>query len=162
MTRLATIAAFTLLSAVPAAAHYGMILERPEAFTVTHEGETTDLLGDLSEASVMDAPGCTPTQPLDRPGTYVFAMTPAPQLEPAEDAFVQHFTKTDVSAYGDDEGWDTELGLRTEIVPLSKPLGLWDGNVFQGIVLLEGEPGPMPRSRSSSTTRGSRSPHPPS
>jgi len=120
----------------------GMILERPEAFTVTHDGETADVLGDLSEATVMDEPGYTLTHELERPGTHVFAMTPVPYWEPAEDAFIQHFTKTYVSAYGDDEGWDAELGLRTEIVPLSKPFGLWAGNVFQGIVHLEGDPVP--------------------
>jgi cobalt/nickel transport protein len=120
----------------------GMVLERPEAFTVTHAGETTDLTGELSEATVMDAPGYTLTHELERPGTHVFAMTPVPYWEPAEDAFIQHFTKTYVSAYDDDEGWDAELGLRTEIVPLSKPFGLWAGNVFQGIVHLEGEPVP--------------------
>ncbi|GIT93204.1 ATP-dependent DNA ligase [Jannaschia pagri] len=120
----------------------GMILERPETFTVTHGGETTDLLGALSEATVMGEPGYTLTHALDRPGTHVFAMTPVPYWEPAEDAFIQHFTKTYVSAYDDDEGWDAELGLRTEIVPLSKPFGLWEGNIFQGIVHLEGEPVP--------------------
>ena len=35
----------------------GMVLERPEAFTVTHEGETTDLLGELAETPVMGEPG---------------------------------------------------------------------------------------------------------
>ena len=120
----------------------GMTLERPEAFTVTHEGETTDLLGDLSEATVMGEAGYTLTYDVERPGTHVFAMTPVPYWEPAEDAFIQHFTKTYVSAYGDDEGWDTELGLRTEIVPLAKPFAQWAGNVFQGIVKLEGEPVP--------------------
>ncbi|MEM7566040.1 MAG: DUF4198 domain-containing protein [Pseudomonadota bacterium] len=120
----------------------GMVLERPEAFTVTHDGETTDLLGALAEATVMGEPGYTLTHPLERPGTHVFAMTPVPYWEPAEDAFIQHFTKTYVAAYDDDEGWDAELGLRTEIVPLTKPFGLWAGNVFQGIVHLEGEPVP--------------------
>ena len=121
----------------------GMVLERPEAFTVTHEGETTDLLGDLSEATVMDEPGYEMSYDLERPGAHGFAMTPVPYWEPAEDAFIQHFTKTYVAAYGDDEGWDAELGLRTEIVPLTKPFGLWEGNVFQGTVMLEGEPVPF-------------------
>ncbi|MEW5722604.1 MAG: DUF4198 domain-containing protein, partial [Thermodesulfobacteriota bacterium] len=44
-----------------------------------------------------------------------------------------------VAAFGDDEGWDEPLGLKTEIVPLSKPYGLWAGNVFQGRVLLGGQ-----------------------
>ncbi|WP_316015003.1 DUF4198 domain-containing protein [Roseobacter sp. HKCCA0434] len=120
----------------------GMILDRPEAFTVTHEGETTDLMDNLTETQVMGEPGYTLTYDLARPGTHIFAMTPVPYWEPAEDAFIQHFTKTYVSAYGDDEGWDAELGLRTEIVPLSKPFALWSGNVFQGVVMLEGEPVP--------------------
>ncbi len=120
----------------------GMVLDAPVAFSVTHDGETTDLLGDLVSADVMDQPGYTLDYPLGRPGTYVFAMEPQPYWEPAEDSYIVHYTKTYVSAFDDDEGWDTELGLRTEIVPLSKPFGLWEGNVFQGIVMLEGEPVP--------------------
>jgi len=120
----------------------GMILDAPVSFSVTHEGETTDLLGDLEAATVMDAPGFTLNYPLARPGTYIFAMEPQPYWEPAEDSFIVHYTKTYISAFDDDEGWDTELGLRTEIVPLSKPFGLWEANVFQGIVKLEGEPVP--------------------
>ncbi|WP_170422309.1 DUF4198 domain-containing protein [Ruegeria arenilitoris] len=117
----------------------GMMLDRPEAFTVTHDGSTTDLLGDLQDATVMDDQGYTLDFALERPGTYVFAMEPKPYWEPAEDAFIIHYTKTYVTAYGDDEGWDTELGLKTEIVPLSKPFGLWERNVFQGIVKMDGE-----------------------
>ncbi|MEL7099303.1 MAG: DUF4198 domain-containing protein [Pseudomonadota bacterium] len=120
----------------------GMILETPAAFTVTHEGATTDLMGALQGASVMDQPGFTLDYPLDRPGTYIFAMEPKPYWEPAEDAFIIHYTKTYVTAFGDDEGWDTELGLKTEIVPLTKPFGLWEHNVFQGIVKMDGAPVP--------------------
>lgn len=47
-----------------------------------------------------------------------------------------------MAAFGDDEGWDGEAGLKTEIVPLSKPYGLYAGNVFQGIVTLDGKPKP--------------------
>lgn len=118
----------------------GMVLERPEAFTVTHDGSTTSLLDSLDETQVMENPGFRTDYRLERPGTYVFAMTPQPYWEPEEDAFITHFTKTYVSAYGDDEGWDTELGLKTEIVPLSKPFALWQGNVFQGVVKLDGIP----------------------
>ncbi|MEM9348809.1 MAG: DUF4198 domain-containing protein [Pseudomonadota bacterium] len=117
----------------------GMMLDRPVSFSVTHEGTETDLLGSLEDATVMAEQGYTLDFPLERPGTYIFAMEPQPYWEPAEDAFIIHYTKTYVTAYGDDEGWDTELGLKTEIVPLSKPFGLWERNVFQGIVKLDGE-----------------------
>lgn len=120
----------------------GMVLERPVSFAVIHEGDTTDLLGVLEDASVMGEPGFTLDYPLERPGTYIFTMEPQPYWEPAEDAFIIHYTKTYVTAYGDDEGWDSELGLKTEIVPLSKPFGLWEHNVFQGIVKMDGEPVP--------------------
>ncbi|MEL7343405.1 MAG: DUF4198 domain-containing protein [Pseudomonadota bacterium] len=116
----------------------GMMLETPVSFAVTHEGTTTDLLSRLETTTVMDEPGFALEYPLQRPGTYVFSMEPQPYWEPAEDAFIIHYTKTYVTAYGDDEGWDTELGLKTEIVPLSKPFALWEHNVFQGIVKMDG------------------------
>lgn len=121
---------------------HGMVLERPEAFTVTHAGETSSLLDALQPTEVMGKPAFMLDYRLGRPGTYVFAMTPQAYWEPEEDAFITHYTKTYVSAYGDDAGWDEELGLKTEIVPLSKPFALWAGNLFQGIVKLDGAPVP--------------------
>ena len=73
----------------------------------------------------------------------MFYMKPKPYWEPAEDCFIIHYTKTVVTAFGDDEGWDKEIGLKTEIVPLSKPFGLYAGNVFQGIVKLDGKAVPF-------------------
>jgi len=77
-----------------------------------------------------------------RPGTYVFAMEPQPYWEESEDSYIIHYTKTYVSAFGSDDGWDATVGLRAEIVPLSKPFGLWAGNVFQGVVMVDGKPMP--------------------
>lgn len=79
---------------------------------------------------------------LERPGKYIFAMEPQPHWEPAEDAFIIDHRKTYVSAYDDDKGWDTELGLKTEVVSLTKPFGLWEHNLFKGIIKLDGEPVP--------------------
>lgn len=120
----------------------GMVLETPVAFGVTHNGETTDLLRDLKGTSVMDKAAFMLDYPLAEPGMYVFAMQPQPYWEPGEDSFIVHYTKTYVSAFGEDDGWDAEIGLRTEIVPMTKPFGLWAGNVFQGIIKLEGKPVP--------------------
>ena len=69
----------------------------------------------------------------------MFFMEPKPYWEPAEDCFIVHYTKTVVSAFGVDDGWDADLGVKTEIIPLSKPYGLYSGNVFQGIVKLDGK-----------------------
>jgi cobalt/nickel transport protein len=47
-----------------------------------------------------------------------------------------------VDALGLEEGWDEPVGLETEIVPLTRPYGLWTGNVFTGRVLVKGKPVP--------------------
>jgi cobalt/nickel transport protein len=69
-------------------------------------------------------------------------MEPVPYFEKEEDCFIIHYTKVYVDAFGDDEGWDKPLGLKTEIVPLVRPGGLYAGNSFQGQVLLDGKPVP--------------------
>ena len=61
----------------------------------------------------------------------------------SEDSFIVHYTKVIVNAFGLEAGWDEELGLKTEIVPLTRPYGLYTGNVFQGIVKVNGEPAPF-------------------
>jgi len=120
----------------------GMMLEKPVSFSVLHDGNSVDLLNELQSETVMEDQGYTLDYPLDRPGTYIFTMEPKPFWEPAEDSFIIHYTKTYVTAFGDDEGWDTEVGLKTEIVPLTKPFGLWEHNVFQGIIKMDGAPVP--------------------
>jgi nickel transport protein len=117
----------------------GMKLAQPKVFRVVFSGSHQDLLGGLEPAKVMDQQAWSLDYRIKRPGVYVFYMEPQPYWEPAEDAFIIHYTKTVVTAFGDDEGWDAELGLKTEIVPLSKPFGLYAGNLFQGIVKLNGQ-----------------------
>jgi cobalt/nickel transport protein len=117
----------------------GMTLERPAAFGVVANGEPQDLLDQLEPATLMGEAGFSLDYAITAPGTYIFHMEPQPYWEPAEDAFIVHYTKTYVTAFGEDEGWDAELGLKTEIVPISKPFALWAGNVFQGVVKLDGE-----------------------
>lgn len=120
----------------------GMELEKPKSFMVAANGQKQDLLESLVRTRVMDYTAWQIDYRLKRPGVYVFYMEPQPYWEPAEDAYIIHYTKTVVTAFGDDEGWAGEIGLKTEIVPLSKPYGLYVGNVFQGIVKLDGKPVP--------------------
>ena len=82
---------------------------------------------------------------LKRPGDYVFFDQPQPYFEPAEEKFIVHYTKVIVNGYGMEEGWDAKVGLDTEIIPLSRPYGLYTGNVFRGLVLLYGKPAPFCR-----------------
>jgi cobalt/nickel transport protein len=121
----------------------GMELAKPKAFTVVSGNQTDNLLGALEKSRVMAHTAWQTSFSVKRPGVYVFYMEPEPYWEPAEDSFIIHYTKTVITAFGDDEGWDAEIGLKTEIVPLSKPFGLYAGNVFQGIVKRDGKSVPF-------------------
>lgn len=120
----------------------GMNLEKPKAVFVMANGAQGDLLNTLKETKVMGGAAWSLDYKVTRPGIYTFVMEPTPYFEPAEDCFIIHYTKTVVAAFGEDEGWDGEVGLKTEIVPLSRPFGQYAGNVFQGVVKLDGKPVP--------------------
>lgn len=131
----------------PMELHY-MEMVKPERFGALHKGKTTDLLNTLKEAK-----GKSPDQTKDytfwktdfqikRPGDYTFFVQPQPYWEPAEDLFIVHYTKVCVNAFGLEDGWDEPVGLETEIIPLTRPYGLWTGNLFTGQVLLNGKPVP--------------------
>jgi len=121
----------------------GMELIKPAVFGAMVNGKRVNLLNTLKETRVMGHTAWETSYTIKRPGVYIFYMEPKPYWEPAEDCYIVHYTKTVVTAFGDDEGWDQEIGLKTEIVPLSKPYGLYAGNVFQGIVKLDGKPVPF-------------------
>lgn len=131
----------------PLEMHY-MEMAMPIQFGVMHRGKKSDLLDDLQSAKGK-APGqkdkfttWTTDYKINRPGDYTFYVEPAPYWEPAEDLFIVHYTKVCVNAFGLQAGWDEPIGLETEIVPLTRPYGLWTGNIFSGQVLLNGKPVP--------------------
>lgn len=120
----------------------GMELVKPDRFGVMTAGKKKDLIGSLKETKVMGHRAWDTNYKINRPGVYTFYMEPKAYWEPAEDSYIIHYTKTVVAAFGKEKGWDEPIGLRTEIVPLTRPFGLYAGNVFQGIVILDGEPVP--------------------
>ena len=117
----------------------GMELAKPQSFFVERDGHRENLLNKLVKTKILGHTAWKTLFTVKRPGVYTFCMIPKPYWEPAEDHYIQHCTKTIVAAFGSNEGWDKELGVKTEIVPLSKPYGLYAGNVFQGIVKLNGK-----------------------
>jgi len=126
----------------------GMNMVKPAQFGVVNSGKTTDLLSNLKAVKKKDRAGDTmDAYVLDysirRPGDHIFFIEPKPYWEPAEESFIVHYTKVIVNAFGLEEGWDQEVGLKTEITPLTRPYGLYSGNVFQGIVKVKGEPVPF-------------------
>ena len=129
----------------------GMELVKPTRFGVVINDEETDLLDSLKSTKKKGYQTWDTTYKIKRPGVHTFYMEPRPYWEPAEGIYIIHYTKTVVSALGGEEGWDREIGLKTEIVPLRKPYGLYTcpdlksftkDNVFKGIVKLDGKPVP--------------------
>ncbi len=125
----------------PFEGHY-MNMEKPKAFGVLDSGKKIDMLKTLEKNVVKGFSAWETTYRIRRPGDYIFFVEPAPYWEPAEETFIIHYTKVIVNALGLEEGWNSDLGLKTEIVPLTRPYGLWAGNVFQGVVKVDGKPTP--------------------
>jgi len=119
-----------------------MNMEKPKALGVMVGEKKLDLLNTLEKKKVKGFTTWETSYRIKRPGNHVFFVEPTPYWEPAEESFIVHYTKVIVNALGLEEGWDTELGLKTEIVPLTRPYGLWAGNVFQGVVKVDGKPVP--------------------
>jgi cobalt/nickel transport protein len=126
---------------------HGMNMETPKQFGVMIRGRKSDLLSTLKPARFKDATGAMrdgfkTTFNLVKPGDHVFYIVPKPYWEPSEDVFIVHYTKVVVNGLGLEVGWDQEVGLKAEIVPLTRPYGLWKNNVFQGQVKYKGKPVP--------------------
>ncbi|MBL7130997.1 MAG: DUF4198 domain-containing protein [Candidatus Omnitrophica bacterium] len=120
-----------------------MEMEKPVKFGVMHKGEKADLLKSLKQKKIKGFSTWEAIYQIKRPGDYTFYVEPKPYWEPAEDCYIIHYTKVCVNALGLEEGWDDEIGWETEIVPLTRPYGLWTGNVFSGIVKVKGRPVPF-------------------
>jgi len=120
----------------------GMPLAKPQAVRVFFDGAAEDITAGLKAARIMDHDAWKTEYKVKKPGVYQFVMEPTPYWEPAEERFIIHYTKTYVAAFGAEEGWAEPTGIKTEIVPLTRPFGNYAGNVFQGRVLLDGKPVP--------------------
>jgi cobalt/nickel transport protein len=126
----------------PFEGHY-MNMGMPKVFGVMINKNKVDLLETLKKKPVKGSTTWETSYKIRQPGDHVFFVEPEPYWEPAEECFIIHYTKVIVNAFGLEEGWDSELNLKTEIVPLTRPYGLWTGNVFQGIVKVDGKPVPF-------------------
>lgn len=120
-----------------------MEMGEPRQFGVLVNGRKTDLSDRLVKRTVDGKTAYSASYRAEAPGDCVFYLEPAPYWEPAEGKMIVHYTKTVVSAYGAEEGWDALVGLPVEIEPLVRPYGLWTGNCFRGIVRKDGQPVPF-------------------
>lgn len=120
-----------------------MAMSRPAAVGVHAGGTTADLSASLVETEHDGVSGWRLSHELAEPGAAIFYVTPAPYWEPSEGKFIVHHAKVVVDAFASGVGWDAMIGLPVEIEPLTRPTGLWAGNVFSGIVTKGGEPVPF-------------------
>ena len=124
-----------------------MDMTKPKQFGVLSGGQKIDLTQTLQKRKGKGQPQSSTSwqakYTLKRPGDYTFYMEPQPYWEPAEDTFIIHYTKVCVHGFGLEQGWDQPVGLATEIIPLTRPYGLWTNNLFTGQVLLNGRPVPF-------------------
>lgn len=120
-----------------------MDMGQPQQFGVLTPQGREDLTTQLQSRSQDGKQTFHATYDIRRPGDYLFYVEPSPYWEPAEGIMIVHYTKTVVSAFGGEENWQAEVGFPVEITPLTRPYGLWTGNLFTGVVKKSGEPVPF-------------------
>lgn len=120
-----------------------MAMGQPQRIGVWSNGTIHDLTAQAVATERQGAAAYDLTYQVQAPGDLIFFMTPAPYWEPTEKRLIVHHSKVIVNAFGEEGGWDTQIGLPVEIEPLTRPYGLWTNNVFQGIVRHEGQPVPF-------------------
>ena len=113
----------------------GMTMEKPEVFANNKENKLV-----LKEIKKLEHKAWNSSYDIKTPGVYKFFVQPQPYFEPAEEKFISHVPKLIVSSFGLEDGWDEPLGLKYEIIPMTKPFALYAGNLFQGKVLHDGKP----------------------
>ncbi|MFP4333662.1 MAG: DUF4198 domain-containing protein [Campylobacterales bacterium] len=131
----------------PFADEHTMDMGTPNDFYVINpKGQKENLKNKIKEISFKGNHNSGKGYELDytfkRMGDYLFVLDPAPYYEKNEDAYIQQITKVVANVAGSPSGWDKELGLKTEIVPLVKPYSIWEGGSFTGIVKSDGKPVP--------------------
>lgn len=131
----------------PAESGHVMAVDAPLAFYKVLKGKKTDLLDTIKPSKWTSAENTgdsyEATVKLRGLGDHVFVMEPAPYLEESEDIYIQQITKNIVNVGSLPTDWNEELGLKAEIVPLTKPYAIYEGGNFVGVVKGGGEPVPF-------------------
>ncbi len=122
-----------------------MNLEKPKSFFAKIGKEKMDLLKTIREIKVQGKKAWKVSFEVKRPGDHVFFFEMNPYWEEAEEKFIVHCPKVILQAFGKEDIWEEEVGLPVEIIPLTRPYGLWVGNTFRGMVKVKGKPLPFCR-----------------
>jgi cobalt/nickel transport protein len=120
-----------------------MEMAKPKRVGVFAAGKASDLLATLTSKKIDGKQVWTFEHELKAPGAVTYFVEPQPYWEPAEKKWIIHYAKVVVDAFASGEGWTAQVGLPVEIEPLSRPTGLWTGNIFRGLVRAKGKPVPF-------------------
>ncbi|MDQ2078622.1 DUF4198 domain-containing protein [Xanthobacteraceae bacterium Astr-EGSB] len=120
-----------------------MEMAKPKRLGVFAAGKTSDLLATLTSKKIDGKQAWAFEHELKAPGAVTYFVEPQPYWEPAEKKWIIHYAKVIVDAFASGEGWSAQVGLPVEIEPLSRPTGLWTGNLFRGVVRAKGKPVPF-------------------
>ena len=119
-----------------------MNMVKPQEAAVFVEGSSHSLLTTLTHKNSQGLSMWESTFTCKQPAVYQFYVDPVPYFEASEGKFIRHQTKVIIDAYGAGEGWDKPIGLKAEIIPLTRPYGLYQGNIFSAKVLYKGKIAP--------------------
>jgi len=96
-----------------------------------------EFLDTLSPAKYQKKNAWTATIPLAEPGLYQLVVETRPYWEETRGIFLQQFAQTIVPVQGCERGWELPVGLKMEILPLTRPFGLLAPALFTGRVLFD-------------------------
>jgi uncharacterized GH25 family protein len=105
------------------------------------DGQSTrrEFLDTLKPVKYLKKNAWAGTIPLPEPGLYQLVMETRPYWEEKQGIFLQQVAQTLVPVQGYEYGWDIPVGLKLEILPLTRPFGLAAPALFTGRVLLDGK-----------------------
>jgi uncharacterized GH25 family protein len=110
-------------------------------YPLQENGQTTrrEFLDTLKPAKYLRKTAWAGTIPLPDPGLYQLVLETRPYWEAQQGIFLQQFAQTLVPVQECERGWEIPVGLKLEILPLTRPFGLTAPALFTGRVLLDGK-----------------------
>ena len=98
-----------------------------------------DLLENLEEAKYLDKKSWRTEIDMSEPGMYQLVLETRPYWEEQRGVFIQQFAQALVPVLGAQHGWESPVGLKMEILPLTRPFGMVAPALFTGRILREGQ-----------------------
>lgn len=122
-------------------------MDMPQMFALFESGdvespegmERRDLLEDMEEIRYLDKKAWSANVALSKVGPHIFVLESKPWWDEKDSKYRQYLAKSIIFSGAADKGWNKPAGLRLEIMPLTRPMGLYSPCLFSGQVLQEGK-----------------------